>query len=287
MKDDALDKHLKTGSTTVCRAWLLVRKDGTKMGFTDHDCDLEFEDTAFKARSAFVAGALEKTNGMSVDNTEVVGALSDLSINEIDIAAGRYDGTKVTVYLVNWMDVSARSILFRGSFGEITHKDGAFRIELRGLSEALNVSGGKVFHAQCSAVLGDRRCRIDLSDSRYCVELPIDEIDQGRVFNLPAVTQFADGWFASGLLVVLSGRGEGQVGHIRSDTQKHGRREVELWSSINVSPQSGDSVRLVTGCDRRQSTCQQKFDNYLNFRGFPHIPGEDWLRSNPSQSRRR
>ncbi|MFT6426340.1 MAG: hypothetical protein ACJAYH_002126 [Celeribacter sp.] len=27
-----------------------------------------------------------------------------------------------------------------------------------------------------------------------------------------------------------------------------------------------------------------KFDNFLNFQGFPHIPGEDWLTSYPQSS---
>jgi hypothetical protein len=31
-------------------------------------------------------------------------------------------------------------------------------------------------------------------------------------------------------------------------------------------------------------TCQAKFDNLLNFRGFPHIPGDDWLASYPVSS---
>jgi uncharacterized phage protein (TIGR02218 family) len=40
-------------------------------------------------------------------------------------------------------------------------------------------------------------------------------------------------------------------------------------------------IRLEAGCDKRAETCRLKFDNFLNFRGFPHIPGEDWLSSYP------
>jgi hypothetical protein len=28
-----------------------------------------------------------------------------------------------------------------------------------------------------------------------------------------------------------------------------------------------------------------KFNNILNFQGFPHIPGEDWLMAYPSSAR--
>ena len=37
----------------------------------------------------------------------------------------------------------------------------------------------------------------------------------------------------------------------------------------------GDQVRLVAGCDKTFATCKAKFANALNFRGFPHLPGND------------
>lgn len=48
----------------------------------------------------------------------------------------------------------------------------------------------------------------------------------------------------------------------------------------------------VIGCgwkragDKRAVTCRKKFNNFLNFRGFPDIPGEDWLMSYPIPSER-
>ena len=41
-RQELLD-HLGQGVTTVCRAWLVIRRDGTQFGFTDHDLDLGFE----------------------------------------------------------------------------------------------------------------------------------------------------------------------------------------------------------------------------------------------------
>jgi uncharacterized phage protein (TIGR02218 family) len=43
----------------------------------------------------------------------------------------------------------------------------------------------------------------------------------------------------------------------------------------------------VAGCNRSASACRNKFSNFLNFRGFPHVPGEDWLTSYPSRALRR
>lgn len=48
-----LAAHLAGGVTTLCRCWRLERKDGTVMGFTDHDRDLAFDSVTYRAASGF------------------------------------------------------------------------------------------------------------------------------------------------------------------------------------------------------------------------------------------
>ncbi len=284
---EALSNHLKTGSTTVCRAWIVKRKDGVILGFTDHDEDLDFDDVLFAARSGLTAFALQKTTGMAVDNTEAMGALSDASVREEDILAGRYDGAEVIAYLVNWANVSERSVLFRGTFGEMVRSQGTFRVELRGLTEALNTPSGRVYHSGCGAVFGDSRCRVDLTLPSVTRISSIVEVHDGRILLFGGLEDFPDGWFVGGHAELIGGVGKGQIGRVKSDRLLEGVRYVELWQSFGLRPHTEDFVRLVAGCDKMASTCRTKFDNFLNFRGFPHIPGEDWLRSNPSISVRR
>ena len=77
---------------------------------------------------------------------------------------------------------------------------------------------------------------------------------------------------------MISGAAEGLTGIVKVDLALPGaRREVELWTGLGTTPAAGDRVRLVAGCDKRAETCRLKFLNYLNFRGFPHLPPEDWL----------
>jgi uncharacterized phage protein (TIGR02218 family) len=40
---------------------------------------------------------------------------------------------------------------------------------------------------------------------------------------------------------------------------------------------AGDQVLVTAGCDRQFSTCRSKFNNAVNFRGFPHMPGNDFV----------
>lgn len=284
---DALERHLKTGSTTICRTWLVRRKDGVTLGFTDHDCDLRFEDTLFAARSGLTAGVLEKTSGLAVDNSEVLGALSDDSISDADITAGRYDGAEVVTYLVNWANVDERMILFRGTIGEITRRNGTFKAELRGLTEGLNTRTGRVYHSDCNAVLGDRQCGIDLGMPEFSVDLALVEITNGHRLHFENNAQFAAGWFTDGRAIIKTGIGKDQSAMIKSDRIKGNVRMIELWQTFRQVPDAFDMITLVAGCDRRAVTCKKKFQNFLNFRGFPYIPGEDWLRSSPGASRRR
>ena len=36
-----------------------------------------------------------------------------------------------------------------------------------------------------------------------------------------------------------------------------------------------DGIVIRAACDKRLETCQDRFANPLNFRGFPNIPGQD------------
>ena len=40
---------------------------------------------------------------------------------------------------------------------------------------------------------------------------------------------------------------------------------------------------LVAACDKTPETCHARFGNILNFRGEPHIPGNDKVFSYPTQ----
>jgi len=283
----ALFAHLAGGACTVCRAWAVVRKDGAVLGFTDHDRDLSFEGIVFRADSGITARALAQTTGLSVDNSEAYGALRSDAIAEADILAGRYDGADVRAWLVNWADPEARLLQFRGSLGELTRAGGAFTAELRGLSEPLNHAQGRIYLAGCTAVLGDARCRFDLSQPGYRAELPAGErTGEPALFRLAGLAEFEDRWFEKGRLSVLTGAAAGLWGSIKNDRLDAGGRSVELWHELRAPVAPGDLLRLEAGCDKRGATCRLKFQNFVNFRGFPHIPGEDWLTIAPVKAAR-
>lgn len=278
----SLQEHLETGVTTLAHAWAVVRTDGFTLGFTDHDRDLSFEGIHFSARSGMTARVLQQTTGLAVDNTEAIGALTADSISESDIRAGRYDAASVRIWLVNWTDVNQRRLEFRGTFGEVVRSGSAFRVELRGLSESLSRPGGRLFQRACTSVLGDDCCRVDVSRSEFSSTVSVDEVSSNEFLTFSGLDGFAQGWFEKGFLRCMSGEAMGLTGSIKTDVSlDDGRRKLGLWQKLRATVREGDVVRVVAGCDKQPHTCRNKFANFLNFQGFPHIPGEDWLMAVP------
>jgi len=281
MITDAFKAHLETGFTHTCRCWLVTRKDGFVLGFTDHDLPLAFEGIDFLPESGLTARAIEQTTGLSVDNTEAMGILSADAITEADILAGRYDGAEVKSWIVNWGDVEQRLLQFVGTIGEIQRDGHSFQAELRGLTEALNQPQGRIFQKPCSAILGDHNCGFNLDDLGYSTTAVISEARSGKFFEFENVAGFEARWFERGRFVAQTGAAAGLVGVIKNDRSDGTMRKIETWEQIRADIAPGDTVRLEAGCDRRTTTCRLKFNNLVNYRGFPTIPGEDWLMSVP------
>lgn len=280
--DPRLQKRLDSGATTLCRCWRVKRRDGASMGFTDHDAPLEFEGTVFRASSGMTASAVELTTGLAVDNVDAIGALSDAGIKESDIKAGRYDRAEIEIWLVDWTLTDLRILLFAGSFGEIRRSDGAFEVEIRGLTEALNVAVGRSLHRTCDRRLGDEKCGVDLNAAEYSSEAAVAGLGLGAKINTEDLGSFARDWFGSGSILWLSGANSGLRSSIKGDARAgDGSRWIALWREPSEPVAVGDRFRIFAGCDKQLSTCRMKFFNMLNFRGFPFIPGDDWVAAYP------
>ena len=284
MSMSALNLHLQTGATTVARAWSITRRDGLQLGFTDHDLPLTFDGLSFLPETGMTARALTQSSGLAVDNSEALGVLSDARISEADINAGLYDGAEVTTWLVNWQDVAARKILFKGHLGEIRRSGIGFEAELRGLTEALNQPQGRVFQSQCAAVLGHAACGVDLTDPVFISQRAIEVITDRQRLQWSNFSDYDMGWFTAGRLQVLDGAGKSLSAWIKADYEQAGVRVIDLWEPLRAEVQVGDQVLLQAGCDKTSTTCAGKFKNIVNFQGFPFIPGEDWLIAVPASA---
>ncbi|WP_180897663.1 DUF2163 domain-containing protein [Martelella soudanensis] len=271
--------HLAGDATTVCSCWRVVLKDGTVLGFTEHDHDLFFASTAFLAASGFSASNLEAEEGLAANTSEVAGGFSSTAITEEALAAGRYDGARVEAYLVNWREPSQHQRMYVHEIGEVTREGGGFTAELRAVTHRLSQPQGRSFSRRCDAVLGNGKCGFNLATPGFVASGTVLEVNSDAQLTVSVSGEFAAGFFSFGVLAFESGELAGVAVDIENNQGAGASMRLDLWLPLEATPAVGDPVRLTAGCDKSFATCRTKFGNHLNFRGFPHVPGADFAYS--------
>lgn len=272
-----LQAHLQSGATTLAWCWRLTRRDGTAKGFTDHDHNLVFDGTTFEAASGFTASDIKDGVGLSVDNLDVTGALSSSALTDTDLSAGRYDDAKVEIFRVNWANTSQRVLMRSGSLGEVKRTGATFTAEVRGLAHYLQQPKGRLFQNTCDADVGDARCGVNLASATYKGTAAIVSVISARRFTVSGLTGFAHDFFSRGLVTFTSGAASGTRIEVKTHNSVASTVTIELWTDAPGPPGTGDTFVVTAGCDKRFATCKTKFANSANFRGFPSMPGNDYL----------
>jgi uncharacterized phage protein (TIGR02218 family) len=280
----ALQEKLDSGVTTLAHCWKLTRNDGVMQGFTDHDVDIAFDGVTFLAGTGFTASEATSRFDLAVDGSEISGALADQSLTEHDLAGGKYDAAWVESWLVDYSDVALRLLTARGRLGEVRREGTAFSAELRGLADLLSQESGRLYTGRCAADLGDGRCRVNLSLPAWRGSGTVLEVQSASLFRVEGLNGFADGWFTFGKLTWTSGANQDFSMEVKIHRNQNGVVDLTLWQMMAEGIAPGDSFVVTAGCDKQFSSCRDRFANSANFRGFPHIPGNDFILSYPSPS---
>jgi uncharacterized phage protein (TIGR02218 family) len=273
----ALAAHLAGEVTTLATCWRLERTDGWVRGFTDHDRELVVDGLTYVASTGFLPSAIKTASDLSVDNLDVDGFLDDAALRAEDLIAGLFDGARIEVFIVNWADLGqGRLLLRKGFLGEIKRADQRFSAEIRGLSNRLQQTAGKLYSRLCRVDLGSSECGVALGPrtDTYAVTQVI-AADTVRI-----VTARATGFFTFGKATFTTGANSGAV----NEVLLHDGQTIRLFVPMARPIVIGDQIVLVAGCDKTPETCNAKFANILNFRGEPHIPGNDKVFSYPVRS---
>jgi uncharacterized phage protein (TIGR02218 family) len=273
-----LASHLASGATTLCHCWKLTPAMGEALGFTDHDRDLIFDGVTFKASTGFEASEIESSLGLAVDNLEAAGALQSPALSEERLKAGDFRNAEVEIWRVNWQDVAMRVLMRKGHIGEVRHGELAFTAEVRGLAHLLDQTRGRIFAYPCDAELGDSRCGVNLASSLYQGAGAVVADEDGRRFRVSGLGAFADQWFARGSLTWTTGANQGRKADVKLHRVGVGV-DIELWQKTAYPVAIGDGFSIAAGCDKQFPTCKAKFSNAANYRGFPHMPGSDFVGS--------
>lgn len=261
--------HLEQPVTTLCHCWRVQRRDGTVLGFTDHDRTLMLAGEAFEPQTGFSASEARQSLGLAVNAMDVAGALSSSRISATDIELGLYDGAAVETWLVNWRAPQQRMLVARDLIGRISRRDGEFVAELLSPMQALDSPSGRYFRRACDADLGDEACGFNLDQPGYRAGGTVIAMIAGNRLRAAGLAGFAEDWFSLGWLEPANGEPVKVARHLVEGG------EALLMLELPAALQPDDAFTIVAGCDKRFTTCKAKFSNALNFRGFPHLPGND------------
>jgi uncharacterized phage protein (TIGR02218 family) len=258
--------------TSLALCWRLERLDGAGIALTSHDEAVTSEDTRFEPAPGMTPASVTRSLGLEPQSAEAAGALSSGTLDETDLSLGRWDGAQVRMTVADWQDNDAAPIqIIAGEIGSVSIEGDSFSAELRGAAAALEAPVCPATSAECRASFGDKQCRVDLA-ARTTVAHVLSS--SGGSLTLDVAV---DDRFVLGRLRYMSGGNCGLATVILSASGN----TVEVRDLPRAIVDNGCRVELREGCDKRFATCVSRFNNAENFRGEPHLPGNDLLTRYP------
>ena len=288
--------HLVLADSVCCKTqwtqvWKITRQDGQIFAYTALDRDITYHGTVYQSCCSMRATATQSSiSSGSFGSMELSGLLSDSGIMEQDVYYGLFEGASVESWLVPWnLDSNETPTrLFSGEVGNTNQDITGFTFEIVTPGAKLNQRSLLDFYTPgCRYKLGDSRCGVELEgvsptfDYSGVVESVTDLIlpnaGPRRIFT-DTGSGLASGYFDNGQLLWSSGANNG----ISSDIKSFNGSQFELRLALPYPISPGDTFHALPGCDKSPETCANKFDNFINFGGFPHVPGEDQYFKTPN-----
>jgi uncharacterized phage protein (TIGR02218 family) len=161
--------------------------------------------------------------------------------------------------------------LLEGELGQVSGSQARFEAELVGVAAKLGRPVCPATSPECRAELGDRDCRVNMAGRRLRATIV------SAAQHILVIDQEVDDRFRFGQLRILGGKANGQRRRILSVAGQ----ALTLRSAAFGEVAAGTAVEIVEGCDKRLESCASRFGNAANFRGEPHLPGNDLLTRYP------
>lgn len=255
-------------ATSAALCWRLERLDGAGIALTSHDVAVMSEGAQCEPAPGIEPASVTRRLGLDPHSAEVAGALSADALDEAELAAGRWDGARVRLTVVDWRAPDAEPIqLISGELGSVSIEDSSFSAELLGAAVKLDAPVCPSTSAECRADFGDERCRIDLAGRTMRAKV-VASAD-----GVLSLDRSVDDRFVLGRLRYMSGASCG----LSSIILAAAGTTVRVRDLPRAAVEIGCIIELREGCDKRFETCVTRFANAENFRGEPHLPGTDLL----------
>ena len=282
----ALQSAIADGTANLTRIFKVTRLDGTILRFTDHDEPIVVpSDGTYIPTTSFNVSSISShiTQGSSAADINIQFGASASQITKADARAGLYRNAELSVDLVHWPDPSLGTInLLTGWFGPFVGSDNqSATVQVIGFSQkAINRIGEK-YSAECRAQLGDSRCGVNRTSFSTTGTVTI-VVEGGYKFVATFASNPTAGLYDLGTIEWTSGANNGSKMEILKQENYDATDDLVLLSeALPYDIQVGDTFTALQGCDKRPVTCSTKFNNILNFRGEPFVPGPDFISDTP------
>jgi uncharacterized phage protein (TIGR02218 family) len=273
------ETHLSGRAHSRCLMLLLVLIDGTKIGVTDHDRDIEYnllgDTVTYQAGTGILASDISLSASLDADNYEVTGPIADVVTLEAIIGGG-FNRARAYLFQVNWQSLSdGTAKILAGNVSEARVEGGKFVLEIRSDFDRFNQVVGQLITNQCPHDFGDANCGVTPEEITGTVTAVTDAMR----FTVSFAGAYADDYFNLGTCTPLTGTNAGGDKLEIIDWTSAG--VVELFMPLAATPEIGDTFTIKTGCSKSRMssdvtvrTCLT-YDNVVNFGGFPEVPGSD------------
>lgn len=277
-----------TASLVEADLYTITLASGTVLRYTSAQNNvingaLTYYSSYLDSNPTFQRGQTKTSIGVNADDLEVdiLFDSSSLILGQIPAAfaaAGGFDNATIQVdkaLAPDWSNPVVNGVvnLFTGIVAEAKCDSGKVALTVNSQLRRLNTSFPRnYFLPQCNHSLFDSGCA--LSKAAYAVAGTVASGGASlNGFNSNA-TQ-ADGWFALGYVVWLTGANAGLQSSVKAYAPTSGAFQL-IYPLDNV-PAVGDTFTAYPGCDKTQTTCTAKFNNLTHFRGFPYVPTPETL----------
>lgn len=264
--------------SSLAYGWRLERSDGVTLGFTSHDQDIWHEGLLLRASPGLNPTTVVESLGLENDGLDVHGALTSDAIRAEDLAAGRWDGAYLEIFLLDWQHPETElRLLACGELGSVSFSGDAFEADFLGLKQVFERSVAPHTSPSCRARFCDAACGLNPAKFRHPARLKRTEGSRWYIEGSPFLVRNA---FAYGALRLMDGAECGRTFDLLESDEDF----ISLSFPPFHNPEPGTRIVLIEGCDKQLTTCATRFGNAVNFRGEPYLPGNDLLTRYPGAS---
>ena len=271
---DEFKEVIKDTTTNLARCWKITLKNSEVFAFTTASEDFTYDGIKYNQVSANDVSDLNTNLDINNDTVKISNLICSDLISANDILSGKYDGASVELFIVDLKNLDKGKLsLINGRISDIEFKDNTFIANIKGLKDEIDKVIGDVYTPLCRASFCDKKCKLNSTNFTY--EGTVDTIIDSVMFITKnnTILSKSSGYFENGTIEFTSGNNIGQ----KTEIKQFNSGKFMLSSELPYKLNTGDTFKAITGCDKQFRTCCEKFNNAINFRGEPHLPGIELL----------